>query len=212
MNPGMGSLERRYDMLAEQPDRVAHQLRRHGADLMIGAENVVADARLAVLELADHGRGAADDRQSLFDVELVALARTPHGLAARLVVGPLAVASHAARMRAPADPGLFDRPAADRHRPALAAREIAPRLVVRPLVGLGDMHLAHQEDARQRAGMLAFTPDLAEQIELARDHRVGVEVLRDVVVVARRELDRSVAVNRRPDRRMRLLIGLWLRQ
>src|SRR5262245_32999369 len=92
--------ERRHHKLAEQADRVAHQLRRHVADLVIGAENVVADAALALLEPADHARRAADDREPLLDVELVVLAGAPHGLAARLVVRPLAVAPHAARMRA----------------------------------------------------------------------------------------------------------------
>src|SRR6476646_1337892 len=127
-------------------------------DLVISAEDVVADAPLALFKPTDDRLGAADDRQPLLDVEVVALARKPHGVAARLVVRPFAVASHAARMRAPADAGLFDRAAADRHRAALAARQILARPFVGLGVGLGDMHLPHQKHARHWSGVTAFLP------------------------------------------------------
>src|SRR5215472_1916037 len=118
------SFEGGNDLAAEQLYRVAHEVRRHRTDLVVGAEDVVADPALALLELADDRVRAADQREPLFEIELVAVARTPHGRATRLVVGPLAVASHAARVRPPADAGLLERAATDRDRAALTRRQI----------------------------------------------------------------------------------------
>src|SRR5262245_66110527 len=107
--PPAASFEGRNDLAAEQLDRASHEVRRHRTDLVVGAEDIVADPALAFLELADDRVGAADQCKSLLDVELVAVARAPHSFAARLVVGPLAVAPHAARVCTPADAGLFER-------------------------------------------------------------------------------------------------------
>src|SRR5579885_1172316 len=63
--------ERRDHLLAEQADRVARHRQGHAADLVVAAEDVVADQLLPLLELADHGLRAADDGEPLLDVEVV---------------------------------------------------------------------------------------------------------------------------------------------
>ena len=86
------------------------------------------------------------------------------------------------------------------------------RLLVRLLVRLGDVHGALQEDTRHGAFVVALLPCVTEEVELARHVVVRVEVLSDVVVVVRRPAHRLVGVHGGPDRRMRLLVGLRVRQ
>src|SRR5689334_20094981 len=205
------SFERAND-LSHQLDRVAHELFRHMADLVIGAEDIVADLLLALFQLLDHGFGTADEREALLDIEVVVAAGTKDRLAARLVVRPLAVASHPARMGAPADARILQRTAADGHGTAFAAREPGARFVMRLLVGLGNMDLPLQKDARHRPGMTALFPDLAIEIEFPRHDIIGIEVLRHIEIVLRREFDGGIAVHRGPDRGIGLLERLGLRQ
>src|SRR5262249_44089907 len=83
-------------LLPEQFNGIPHHRLGHPTDVMVGTEDVVPDALLALFELADDCLGAAHDGQAILEVELVALGRQTHGLAARLVVGTLTVAAHAA--------------------------------------------------------------------------------------------------------------------
>src|SRR5207245_2233287 len=118
--------------------------------------------------------------------EVVALRGLGDGLAAGLVVGALAVAAHAARMRAPADARLRDWSAADARAHGF---HVASGLLMRFLIGLGDVHVAHQEDARDPTIMVALAPRLAIEVELAGYDFVGVEILGHVEVVTGGELD-----------------------
>src|SRR5262249_36154101 len=86
-------------LLAKQFNGVPHHRLGHPAEVMVGAEDVVPDALLAVCELANDRLWTAHDGQAMLEVELVALRRQTHGLAARLVVGALAVTAHAAGVR-----------------------------------------------------------------------------------------------------------------
>src|SRR6266508_2721138 len=74
------------DLFAEQLHRLLHQRRWHAPDLVVRAEDVVAHPLPARFELIDDRVRAADERQALLDVELVALGRHSRRLAALLVV------------------------------------------------------------------------------------------------------------------------------
>src|SRR6266540_986095 len=98
------ALEGRDDLATEQLDRLAHQVGRHAADGVVRAEDGVADALLALPELADDRVRAADEREAVGDVELVALGRHRDRLTPGFRVRKLAVAAHAPGMASPADP------------------------------------------------------------------------------------------------------------
>src|SRR5262245_360475 len=177
---------------------------------MVGAEDIVPDALLAFFELANDRLRAAHDGEAVLQVELVALSRHTHGLAARLVVRTLAVATHTTGVRPPANARLRNGATAYAHRTASGRGDELARLLVGLGVGLGHVHLPLQEDARHRTGMVALSPDLTVEVELAGHDRVSVQVLRDVVVVPRRECDGGVAMHGGPAGRVRFLVWLWL--
>src|SRR4029450_9435916 len=108
----------RDDLLPEQFNRISYQMPGHTADFMVGAEDIIPDALLAFFELADDRLWAANDGEAILRVDLLALGRHPHGLAARLVVGALTVAPHAAGVRAPANARLRNGATAYTHRTA----------------------------------------------------------------------------------------------
>src|SRR5215471_528021 len=107
------------------------------ANFMIGAEDVVPDALLACFELANDRLRAAHDGEAVFQVELVALCRRAHGLAACFVVRALTVATHAAGVRPPADTRLRTGATTYAHRTASGRGEELARLLVGLGVGLG---------------------------------------------------------------------------
>src|SRR5262247_4829794 len=98
--------KRRNDLLSKQFNGVPYQVLGHPANFMVSAEDVVPDALLAFFELADDRLRATNDGESVLQVELVALSRQTHGLAARLVVGALTVTAHATLVRPPANTRL----------------------------------------------------------------------------------------------------------
>src|SRR5215468_5154224 len=106
------------DLLPEQFNGVSHHVLGHPADFMVGAEDVVPDALLAFFKLADDRLRAANDGEAVLQVELVALGRQTHGLAARFVVGALTIATHAAGVRPPTDACLRNGATAYAHRTA----------------------------------------------------------------------------------------------
>ena len=105
------------DLLPEQFNGISHQVLGHTADFMVGTEDIVSDTLLTCFELANDGPRAANDGEAVLQVELVALGRQTHGLAARLVVGALTVAPHAAGVRPPANARLRNGPPPTRTAP-----------------------------------------------------------------------------------------------
>src|SRR5262245_60645858 len=200
------------DLLPKQFNGVPHHELGHPANFMVRAEDVVPDALLACFELANNCLRAANNGEAVLKVKFVALGCHTHGLAARLVVGTLTVAPHATGVRPPANARLRNGTTAYAYRTASGRSEELARLLVGFRVGLGHVHLPLQEDAGHGAGMVALLPNLAVEVELAGYDRVGVQVLGDMVVVARSEFDGCIAVHGRPDGWVRFLVRLRLGQ
>src|SRR5919206_3237683 len=59
------------DFLAEQLDRPRDQVRRHAPELVVRAEQVVAQPGLTLPQPTDDRLGTADQRQPVLDVEVV---------------------------------------------------------------------------------------------------------------------------------------------
>src|SRR5262245_16724612 len=92
-----GELAKRWnDLLPKQFNGVSHQVLGHTANFMVRAEDIVSDALLTFFKLTDDRLRATNDGEAILQVELIALRCHTHGLAARLVVGALTVATHAA--------------------------------------------------------------------------------------------------------------------
>src|SRR5262249_28799493 len=122
--------KRRKHLLAEQFNGIPHHRLGDPAGVMVGGGDVLPDAVLGFFKRTNSRLRAADDGQPMLEVELVALGCQTHGLAARLVVGTLAVAAHATGVRAPANARLCNRAAAHAHR-------TGGDKLARLLVGLG---------------------------------------------------------------------------
>src|SRR5438093_4091237 len=118
------------DLLPEQFNGVPHHVLGHAANFMVGAEDVVADALLAFFKLADDRLRATNDGEPVLQVELVALGRHTHGLAARLVVRALTVTTHTAGVRSPTDARLCNGATANAHRTASGRGDELARLLV----------------------------------------------------------------------------------
>src|SRR6266545_6886404 len=104
---------------------------------MVGAEDIVPNVLFAFFEFANNCFRAANDGESVLQVELVPLGCHAHRLTARLVVGALTVAAHAAGVRAPADARLRNGATAYAHCTASGRGEELACLFVGCLVGLG---------------------------------------------------------------------------
>src|SRR4029453_4565103 len=81
-------------------------------------------------------------------------------------------------------------------------------LGLRLRVGLRHMYMPRQEGARHGASVTTLLPELAPGGKFFGDHRVDIDVLRDMEVAMRRVLKTRRTVRSKPDRRMGLLIRL----
>src|SRR5919109_527567 len=71
--PGRILRKCRDDLLAEESDGFLDQLGSQMAKPVLGAEHIVADQGMLLLDLPDHRIGAADQRQAVVDPEIIGL-------------------------------------------------------------------------------------------------------------------------------------------
>src|SRR5688572_8219182 len=137
LRPSAHLLLERWDyFLAPEVEGLVELLFAQAAD-EVGAEEVIADPLLALLQLLDHCFGAADDGEAVVDVELVVGLRPLHGLTALEVIGAVAVGAHASDVRAPADACRREGAAADAS--LLGGADVFARRLVRLFVRGGDV-------------------------------------------------------------------------
>src|SRR5262245_9397541 len=180
------------------------------AKTVLGAQHVVADEVMLLLDLAYDRVGTAHQGQAVVDPEIVGL-------------GPLS--EHPTQLKAlwctsfPSIHAVRSIPAASpRNRVLCGGAESGLRharrgemfcgFSLRLCVGLRHMYMPRQEGARHGTGVTTLLPELAPGGKFFGDHRVDIDVLGDVEVAARRVLKTRRAVRSEPDRRMGLLVRL----